>query len=156
MEEVSGIFARHQRLIYKGKLLAKGASMAEAKLKDGSKVMLMASSSTATQVGLLCVISVMSTKAFGSSAEHQPSKLLQGQIAAQEVTEAKAAEARERARLLIDAKDRKAALMQASASLDSSWQVGTHIFRSSLAQIDRLKNGSSLPSDWLPYHAFVS
>ncbi|CAL8464368.1 g3903 [Coccomyxa elongata] len=94
VEEVSGIFARHQRLIHKGKVLAKGASMAEAKLKDGSKVMLMASSSTATQ----------------------------GQIAAQEVTKAKAAEARERARLLIDAKDRKAALMQAPASLDSSWQ----------------------------------
>ncbi len=55
VEEVSGVFTRHQRLIYKGKVLAKGASMAEAQLKDGSKVMLMASSSTATQVRLLCL-----------------------------------------------------------------------------------------------------
>lgn len=50
VEEASGVLARHQRLIYKGKVLAKGTSLAELKLKHGSKVMLMASSSTATQV----------------------------------------------------------------------------------------------------------
>ena len=55
MEELSGVFIRHQRLIHKGKVLVKGASMADTNLKDGSKVMLMASASTATQVGLLFV-----------------------------------------------------------------------------------------------------
>ncbi len=51
VEDASGVFARHQRLIFKGKVLERGSTMDELKLKDGSKVMLMASSTTATQVG---------------------------------------------------------------------------------------------------------
>lgn len=50
VEEVTGVLARQQRLIHKGKVLAKGSSLAEAKLKDGSKVMLLSISSSATQV----------------------------------------------------------------------------------------------------------
>ncbi|KAK9904917.1 hypothetical protein WJX75_005508 [Coccomyxa subellipsoidea] len=94
VEEASGVLARHQRLIYKGKVLAKGTSLAELKLKDASKVMLMASSSTATQ----------------------------GQVVAQDVGKAKAAEARERARQQLNEKDKKAALLREPAAFQKSWQ----------------------------------
>jgi hypothetical protein len=50
VEEASGILARHQRLIYRGKVLGTSGALSEAKIKDGSKIMLVASSGTATQV----------------------------------------------------------------------------------------------------------
>ena len=44
LEGLSGVLARQQKLIHKGKVLLSGATVQECKLKDGAKIMLMASS----------------------------------------------------------------------------------------------------------------
>ena len=53
IETLSGIFQGYQKLIYKGKTLNKKETAAQAKLKDGAKIMLMATSThTETKVSL--------------------------------------------------------------------------------------------------------
>lgn len=53
VEALSGIFQGYQKLIYKGKTLNRREMLAQAKLKDGAKMMLMASSTpTETKVSL--------------------------------------------------------------------------------------------------------
>lgn len=44
VRETTGIFEGHQKLIYKGKTLDAKLTLAQAKMKDGTKVMLIASS----------------------------------------------------------------------------------------------------------------
>ena len=53
LEALSGIFQGYQKLIYKGKTLNRRETVAQAKLKDGAKIMLIASSTpTETKVRL--------------------------------------------------------------------------------------------------------
>ena len=53
IETLSGIFQGYQKLIYKGKTLNKKESAAQAKLEEGAKIMLMATSRhTETKVSL--------------------------------------------------------------------------------------------------------
>lgn len=64
LREVSGIFQRHQKLVLKGKTLSAQATLAEAKVKNGARIMLIASSMPLpTQVSLR-VLSVISVMAF--------------------------------------------------------------------------------------------
>lgn len=44
VKNASGILARYQKLIYKGKTLEHRSTLAQAKMKEGAKLMLMASS----------------------------------------------------------------------------------------------------------------
>ena len=44
IKEASGVFERHQKLILKGKTLSAQVTLAHAKVKDGARIMLMASS----------------------------------------------------------------------------------------------------------------
>ena len=44
VRETTGIFERHQKLIYKGRTLDAKLTLAQAKMKDSAKVMLVASS----------------------------------------------------------------------------------------------------------------
>ena len=50
IEEVTGILARKQRLLHKGRVLSATATLQECKLLEGSSVMLLASSPAQTQV----------------------------------------------------------------------------------------------------------
>ena len=49
LEEATGVIARHQKLIFKGRVLAPDSLLTECKLTDGSKVMLL-STTGITQV----------------------------------------------------------------------------------------------------------
>ena len=44
VKEASGVFERHQKLVFKGKKLDAQATLAQAKVKDGARIMLIASS----------------------------------------------------------------------------------------------------------------
>ena len=44
IREASGIFERHQKLVLKGKTLGAQATLAQAKVKDDARIMLIASS----------------------------------------------------------------------------------------------------------------
>ena len=49
-EEVTGVLARKQKLVFKGKVLAAHMTLEEAKVKEGSTLMLIAATSQMTQV----------------------------------------------------------------------------------------------------------
>ena len=53
IREASGVFERHQKLIFKGKTLDAQVTLAQAKARDGARIMLVASSTPVqTQVSL--------------------------------------------------------------------------------------------------------
>ena len=74
IREASGVFERHQKLILKGKTLSAQATLAQAKVKDGARIMLMASSTPLqTQVSLKTLIASASALC-GTSNTHTSKK----------------------------------------------------------------------------------
>lgn len=49
-EEVTGVLARKQKLVFKGRVLTANMDLEEAKVKEGSTIMLIAATSQMTQV----------------------------------------------------------------------------------------------------------
>ena len=51
-EEATGVLVRKQKLVFKGKVLAASMTLDQAKVKEGSTLMLIAAASQMTQVSL--------------------------------------------------------------------------------------------------------
>ncbi|KAK9807010.1 hypothetical protein WJX72_010701 [[Myrmecia] bisecta] len=95
LETLTGVITRKQKLIFQGKVLLPSQTLEAAKLKEGSKLMLMAGTGVQTQ----------------------------GQLAAQQVVKERAAAAKERSENFREQQRAKAARLAQGAGSDSSLQA---------------------------------
>ena len=136
VEAASGVLARQQKLIHRGKVLDSRATLLEANIKDGAKIMLLSSmgGGSSTQVRWHCLKPHLVSMPFsrgsppkaswrnGASDDLQTCHG-QGQIAARDAVKLKAAAAKERAEEQLAAKRKKEECVGTSAASQKSLKV---------------------------------